>query len=131
MSLFQVGIEGAGFEPTIDALFGDTGFFPDASSKVLRWVAERAQMLREALDRMEPDGVKKEVLERMTGFICCMFLLILKKNISTFMNNYIHIKCICTLKKEIETKHKKINISCLKGTGEKPHTYLATPLFLH
>lgn len=31
-------MEGKGFEPTIDALFGKNGFFPDTVSKTLYWV---------------------------------------------------------------------------------------------
>lgn len=30
-------MEGKGFEPTIEALFGENGFFPDTISKALYW----------------------------------------------------------------------------------------------
>ncbi|XP_068136319.1 apolipoprotein B-100 [Hyperolius riggenbachi] len=37
VDLFEIGIEGKGFEPTLDALFGRTGFFPDSAIKALYW----------------------------------------------------------------------------------------------
>ncbi|KAL1783421.1 apolipoprotein B-100 [Sigmodon hispidus] len=36
--LFEIGLEGKGFEPTLEALFGKQGFFPDSVSKALYWV---------------------------------------------------------------------------------------------
>lgn len=33
----KLGVEGKGFEPTIEALFGKNGFFPDTVSKALYW----------------------------------------------------------------------------------------------
>jgi len=35
---FQLGLDGKGFEPTLEALFGEKGFFPDTASKALYWV---------------------------------------------------------------------------------------------
>uniref|UniRef100_A0A8C2THG5 Apolipoprotein B n=1 Tax=Coturnix japonica TaxID=93934 RepID=A0A8C2THG5_COTJA len=35
---FQLGLDGKGFEPTLEALFGEKGFFPDTASKTLYWV---------------------------------------------------------------------------------------------
>lgn len=63
ISPFQVGVEGTGFEPTISALFGEKGFFPDSISKVMYWAGDTAQILREALDRMGPvrDRMKRQV----------------------------------------------------------------------
>ncbi|XP_056219329.1 apolipoprotein B-100-like [Seriola aureovittata] len=52
MDMWEVGMEGKGFEPTIDALFGQNGFFPDTVSKALYW----------AEDKMPPKI--KEVLEK-------------------------------------------------------------------
>lgn len=48
-------MEGKGFEPTIEALFGKNGFFPDTVSKALYW----------AEDKM-PTNIK-EVLEKYTA----------------------------------------------------------------
>ncbi|KAM3595280.1 uncharacterized protein V6R79_021014 [Siganus canaliculatus] len=61
--VLEVGIEGTGFEPTIDALFGEKGFFPDTISKVLYWAGDTAQMLRGVFDRMAPhrDRMKRQI----------------------------------------------------------------------
>ncbi|XP_039641503.1 apolipoprotein B-100 isoform X5 [Perca fluviatilis] len=61
--IFEVGVEGTGFEPTIDALFGENGFFPDSISKVMYWAGDKAKMFREVLDRMAPerDRMKRQV----------------------------------------------------------------------
>ncbi|XP_068793169.1 apolipoprotein B-100 [Struthio camelus] len=39
--IFELGLDGKGFEPTLDALFGEKGFFPDTASKALYWVDGR------------------------------------------------------------------------------------------
>ncbi|KAM4771219.1 apolipoprotein B-100 [Rhinophrynus dorsalis] len=38
IDMFEFGVEGKGFEPTLDALFGKSGFFPDTTMKALYWV---------------------------------------------------------------------------------------------
>ncbi|MEJ1287271.1 apolipoprotein B [Cricetulus griseus] len=38
VDLFEIGLEGKGFEPTLEALFGQQGFFPDSVNKALYWV---------------------------------------------------------------------------------------------
>lgn len=40
MSLQQIGMEGKGFEPTVDALFGTNGFFPDTVMKTMYFVSD-------------------------------------------------------------------------------------------
>ncbi|XP_060946991.1 apolipoprotein B-100-like [Limanda limanda] len=52
LDIWEIGMEGKGFEPSIDALFGKNGFFPDTLSKTLYW----------AEDMMSPNI--KEVLEK-------------------------------------------------------------------
>nr|XP_013807509.1 PREDICTED: apolipoprotein B-100 [Apteryx mantelli mantelli] len=39
--IFELGLDGKGFEPTLEALFGEKGFFPDTASKALYWVDGR------------------------------------------------------------------------------------------
>ncbi|XP_036882362.2 apolipoprotein B-100 [Manis javanica] len=39
--LFEIGLEGNGFNPTVEALFGKQGFFPDSVNKALYWVDEQ------------------------------------------------------------------------------------------
>ncbi|RLW12230.1 hypothetical protein DV515_00000662 [Chloebia gouldiae] len=34
----RLGLDGKGFEPTLEALFGENGFFPDTATKALYWV---------------------------------------------------------------------------------------------
>ncbi|XP_037341646.2 apolipoprotein B-100 [Pungitius pungitius] len=53
--IFEVFVEGTGFEPTIDALFGEQGFFPDTISKVMYWAGDKAKMLKGVLDRIAPE----------------------------------------------------------------------------
>uniref|UniRef100_A0A674HR54 Apolipoprotein B n=1 Tax=Taeniopygia guttata TaxID=59729 RepID=A0A674HR54_TAEGU len=36
--VFELGLDGKGFEPTLEALFGENGFFPDTATKALYWV---------------------------------------------------------------------------------------------
>ncbi|KAM4042662.1 apolipoprotein B-100 [Anomaloglossus baeobatrachus] len=38
VDMFEIGLEGDGFNPTVDALFGREGFFPDTTTKALYWV---------------------------------------------------------------------------------------------
>ncbi|XP_075057476.1 apolipoprotein B-100 [Mixophyes fleayi] len=38
VDMFGVNIEGKNFEPTLDALFGNGGFFPDCATRALYWV---------------------------------------------------------------------------------------------
>lgn len=73
-SPFKVGVEGTGFEPTIDSLFGEKGFFPDSISKVMYWAGDKAQMLREVLDRIAPnrDRMKRQVTFLDTSYIMCL-----------------------------------------------------------
>uniref|UniRef100_A0A3P8S942 Vitellogenin domain-containing protein n=1 Tax=Amphiprion percula TaxID=161767 RepID=A0A3P8S942_AMPPE len=61
--IFEVGVEGTGFEPTIDALFGEKGFFPESISRALYMAGDTAQMLRDVLDRTAPqqDRGKRQV----------------------------------------------------------------------
>lgn len=50
--LSQIGLEGKGFEPTLEALFGKQGFFPDSVNKALYWV-----------DDQVPDHVSKVLVD--------------------------------------------------------------------
>ncbi|XP_074517715.1 apolipoprotein B-100 isoform X1 [Sebastes fasciatus] len=63
--IFEVGVEGTGFEPTIDALFGENGFFPDSISKVMYWAGDKAKMLRKVMDNITPerDRINRQVPE--------------------------------------------------------------------
>ncbi|KAM6915749.1 apolipoprotein B-100-like [Xenentodon cancila] len=52
MDIWEVGMEGKGFEPTIEALFGQNGFFPDTVSKALYWAEDKMPpKVREVLEK--------------------------------------------------------------------------------
>ncbi|XP_030577076.1 apolipoprotein B-100-like [Archocentrus centrarchus] len=52
MDIWEVGMEGKGFEPTIEALFGTNGFFPDTVSKALYWAEDKMPpKIREVLEK--------------------------------------------------------------------------------
>ncbi|KAK2856130.1 hypothetical protein Q5P01_004865 [Channa striata] len=61
MDIWEVGMEGKGFEPTIDALFGKNGFFPDSVSKALYWAEDKMppkikDVLRNWVAPLKPEG---------------------------------------------------------------------------
>lgn len=57
--LSQLGLEGKGFEPTLEALFGKQGFFPDSVNKALYWVDSKIpDRVSEAL--VDHFGFKKD-----------------------------------------------------------------------
>lgn len=63
MDIWEFGMDGKGFEPTIDALFGKNGFFPDTLSKALYWAdAKMPPKIKEFLNMwvvvMKPEGQK-------------------------------------------------------------------------
>ncbi|XP_026531330.1 apolipoprotein B-100 [Notechis scutatus] len=38
LDIFEIGLDGKNLEPTVEAMFGPGGFFPDAATKALYWV---------------------------------------------------------------------------------------------
>ncbi|KAM4724117.1 apolipoprotein B-100 [Anableps anableps] len=52
--MFEVGVEGAGFEPTVEALFGEKGFLPESFSRLMKFVGDSAPILQAVLDRISP-----------------------------------------------------------------------------
>ncbi|KAJ6659193.1 hypothetical protein lerEdw1_019238 [Lerista edwardsae] len=38
LDLFEIGLDGKNFEPTLEAMFGPNGFFPDSTTKALYWI---------------------------------------------------------------------------------------------
>lgn len=60
-------MEGKGFEPIVEALFGDDGFFPDTIMKTTLYATDKMPIeLNEVLDNMLPfmgnDRKKRQVL---------------------------------------------------------------------
>uniref|UniRef100_A0AAZ1X7E0 Vitellogenin domain-containing protein n=1 Tax=Oreochromis aureus TaxID=47969 RepID=A0AAZ1X7E0_OREAU len=71
MDIWEVGMEGKGFEPTIEALFGKNGFFPDTVSKALYWAEEQmSPKIKEVLEKwvaplkIEGQKLVKDLLNR-------------------------------------------------------------------
>ncbi|XP_073708955.1 apolipoprotein B-100 [Garra rufa] len=55
MDFIEIGMEGKGFEPIVEALFGDDGFFPDTVMKAALYAADNMPaQLSEVLDNMLP-----------------------------------------------------------------------------
>ncbi|XP_034288082.1 apolipoprotein B-100 [Pantherophis guttatus] len=38
LDIFEIGLDGKNLEPTVEAMFGPGGFFPDAATKALYWI---------------------------------------------------------------------------------------------
>lgn len=51
-------MQGKGFEPTVEALFGKNGFFPHTLSKVLYWAVDKVPQLQKWIKISERHKVK-------------------------------------------------------------------------
>ncbi|XP_068610219.1 apolipoprotein B-100-like [Brachionichthys hirsutus] len=58
MDIWEIGMQGKGFEPTIDALFGTNGFFPDTLSKTLYWTMDKIPQLEGLMGSRRSEGRK-------------------------------------------------------------------------
>ncbi|CAL8271230.1 unnamed protein product [Merluccius merluccius] len=78
--IFEVGVEGKGFEPTLDALFGERGFFPEAISRVMynSGAYKVPKVLQKILDRLAPDGSRMKRQD---------LLLDIKNSINSLLND--------------------------------------------
>ncbi|XP_066532856.1 apolipoprotein Bb, tandem duplicate 1 [Hoplias malabaricus] len=55
IDMFEVGMEGKGLEPTVEALFGSNGFFPDTVMKTIYFATDKIpSQLNEVLSNMIP-----------------------------------------------------------------------------
>ncbi|XP_077096391.1 apolipoprotein B-100-like [Siphateles boraxobius] len=55
LDLIEIGMEGKGFEPIVEAIFGDDGFFPDTIMKTTLYATDKMPVeLNEVLDNMLP-----------------------------------------------------------------------------
>lgn len=60
-------MDGKGFEPTVETLFGSNGFFPDTISKAMYWVGDKMpnkinEVLQEWVDPLRTEKTKRQVL---------------------------------------------------------------------
>ncbi|XP_010781933.1 apolipoprotein B-100-like, partial [Notothenia coriiceps] len=64
IDMMEVGMEGNGFEPTVEALFGKNGFFPDTALETMYFVSENMPLrVNEILQNMLP-ALKKDRKKR-------------------------------------------------------------------
>ncbi|XP_073348554.1 apolipoprotein B-100-like [Pagrus major] len=70
IDMMEIGMEGKGFEPTVEALFGKNGFFPDTALKTMYFVSDNMPLrLNEILQNMLPalkrDRMKREASQNL------------------------------------------------------------------
>ncbi|XP_051511043.1 apolipoprotein B-100-like [Myxocyprinus asiaticus] len=66
----EFGMEGKGFEPTVETLFGSNGFFPDTISKAMYWVGDKMpnkmnEVLQEWAEPLRTEKTKRQVPENI------------------------------------------------------------------
>ncbi|XP_064781714.1 apolipoprotein B-100-like [Oncorhynchus masou masou] len=67
VDILEVGMEGKGLEPTVEALFGENGFFPDTVLKIVYFVSDKMSLqLNDVMKRMVP-ALKKERMKRQAS----------------------------------------------------------------
>lgn len=73
-------MQGKDFEPTVEALFGKNGFFPDTLSKVLYWAVDKVPQLEKWIKISEKHKVQYmlssffKALDNNTCIIQCMII---------------------------------------------------------
>ncbi|CAL8315641.1 unnamed protein product [Lota lota] len=65
IDLMEIGMEGKGFEPTVEALFGENGFFPDTALRTMYFVSDNmpigaTEMLKKMLPALKKDRKKRQ-----------------------------------------------------------------------
>uniref|UniRef100_A0AAZ3SHM5 Vitellogenin domain-containing protein n=1 Tax=Oncorhynchus tshawytscha TaxID=74940 RepID=A0AAZ3SHM5_ONCTS len=67
VDMMEVGMEGKGLEPTVEALFGENGFFPDTVLKIVYFVSDKMPLqVNEVMKRMMPT-LKKDRMKRQAS----------------------------------------------------------------
>uniref|UniRef100_A0A3B5L4P9 Apolipoprotein Bb, tandem duplicate 1 n=1 Tax=Xiphophorus couchianus TaxID=32473 RepID=A0A3B5L4P9_9TELE len=67
IDMMEIGMTGEGFEPTIEALFGENGFFPDTALKTIYFVSDNMpQPVNEILENAIP-ALKRNRMKRETS----------------------------------------------------------------
>ncbi|CAI5683953.1 unnamed protein product [Oreochromis niloticus] len=72
INMVEIGMEGTGFEPTIEALFGENGFFPDTAMQTMYFVSDNMpQRIREVMQNVIPalktDQINRQNLMKEIG----------------------------------------------------------------
>uniref|UniRef100_A0A674EI87 Apolipoprotein Bb, tandem duplicate 1 n=1 Tax=Salmo trutta TaxID=8032 RepID=A0A674EI87_SALTR len=82
VDMVEVGMEGKGLETTVEALFGENGFFPDTVLKTVYFVSDKMPLqVNEVMKRMMP-ALKKDRMKRQV-FKTVLSLSLLNILIST------------------------------------------------
>uniref|UniRef100_A0AAX7T336 Vitellogenin domain-containing protein n=1 Tax=Astatotilapia calliptera TaxID=8154 RepID=A0AAX7T336_ASTCA len=68
IDMVEIGMEGTGFEPTVEALFGENGFFPDTAMQTMYFVSDNMpQRIREVMQNVIPafkaDRINRQVFQ--------------------------------------------------------------------
>ncbi|XP_029590044.1 apolipoprotein B-100 isoform X2 [Salmo trutta] len=67
VDMVEVGMEGKGLETTVEALFGENGFFPDTVLKTVYFVSDKMPLqVNEVMKRMMP-ALKKDRMKRQAS----------------------------------------------------------------
>uniref|UniRef100_A0A9J8CEX0 Vitellogenin domain-containing protein n=1 Tax=Cyprinus carpio carpio TaxID=630221 RepID=A0A9J8CEX0_CYPCA len=70
LDFMEFGMEGKGFEPTVETLFGSNGFFPDSISKAMYWFGDKMpnkinEVLQEWVEHLRTEKTKRQVPENI------------------------------------------------------------------
>jgi len=70
LDMWEFGMEGKGFEPTIELLFGKNGFFPDTLSKTMYWAGDKMpnklnDVLEKWVEPLRSERLKRQVPENI------------------------------------------------------------------
>ncbi|XP_055362306.1 apolipoprotein Bb, tandem duplicate 1 isoform X2 [Betta splendens] len=65
IDMMEIGMAGTGLEPTVDALFGENGFFPDTVLKTVYFVSDNmprsvSEILQDMLPALKKDRMKRQ-----------------------------------------------------------------------
>ncbi|XP_069371734.1 apolipoprotein B-100-like [Paralichthys olivaceus] len=68
MDMIEFGMEGKGFEPTVEALFGKNGFFPDTVMKTMFFVSDNmplsvSEMMQTVMPALKKDRMKRQATQ--------------------------------------------------------------------
>ncbi|XP_074541203.1 apolipoprotein Bb, tandem duplicate 1 [Halichoeres trimaculatus] len=64
VDMMEIGMEGKGFEPTVETLFGENGFFPDTALKMMYFVSDNMPLrVNEILQNIVP-ALKRDRMKR-------------------------------------------------------------------
>ncbi|KAK7940142.1 hypothetical protein WMY93_003468 [Mugilogobius chulae] len=67
LDMMEIGMEGKGFEPTVEALFGENGFLPDTTLKTMYFVSDNVPVqVREVLQNVLPN-IRSDRMKRQTS----------------------------------------------------------------